>query len=72
LRLEALYRWSDRWETTIDLRNEQFSTEDWALQDVEPDTLPTILTLGADPYDYDVWVVGIGFRYRFGAGDISL
>jgi MtrB/PioB family decaheme-associated outer membrane protein len=72
LRLEALYRWSDRWETTIDLRNEQFSTEDWSLQNVEPDTLPTILTLGADPYDYDVWAVGIGLRYRFGAGDIAL
>jgi MtrB/PioB family decaheme-associated outer membrane protein len=72
LRLEALYRWSDRWEATIDLRNEQFSTEDWSLQNVEPDTLPTILTMGADPYDYDVWAVGIGLRYRFGAGDIAL
>jgi len=72
LRLEALYRWSDKWETTIDLRNEQFSTDDWALQDVAPDTLPTVLTLGGDPYDYDVWAVGIGFRYNFGAGKITL
>lgn len=72
LRLEALYRWSDRWETTINVRNEQFSTEDWSLQDVNPDTVPTILTLGADPYDYDVWAVGIGFRYNFGAGEIAL
>ncbi len=72
LRLEALYRISDKWETTIDLRNEQFSTADWSLQNVEPDTLPLILTLGADPYDYDVWAVGIAVRYRFGGGDIAL
>jgi len=67
LRLEAEYRWSDRWETTVHVRYESFSADDWALQDVEPDTLPTILTLGADPYDYDVWAIGIGFRYRVGS-----
>jgi MtrB/PioB family decaheme-associated outer membrane protein len=72
LRLEAVYRWSDRWETTVDLRYEQFSVDDWTLQDVEPDTLPTILTLGADPYDYDVWAIGMGFRYNFGSRDIAL
>jgi len=22
--------------------------------------------MGADAWDYDVWVVGIGFRYRIG------
>ena len=49
------------------VRYENFSADDWALQDVEPDTLPTILTLGADPYDYDVWAIGIGFRYRVGS-----
>jgi MtrB/PioB family decaheme-associated outer membrane protein len=67
LGLEARYRWSDRWEIAVDLRYENFSANDWALQDVDPDTLPTILTLGADPYDYDVWAVGIGFRYRMGS-----
>ena len=67
LRLEANYRWSDRWETTVNLRYDSFTADDWALQDVGPDTLPTILTLGADPYDYDVWAVGIGFRYRVGS-----
>ena len=67
LRLEANYRWSDRWETTVNLRYDSFTADDWALQGVGPDTLPTILTLGADPYDYDVWAVGIGFRYRVGS-----
>ena len=72
VRLEGLYRWSERLDATVNLRFERFSTEDWALQDVEPDTLPTILTLGADPYDYNVWAIGIGFRYRFGDRDIAL
>ena len=67
LRLEANYRWSDRWEAVVNVRYENFSADDWALQDVGPDTLPTILTLGADPYDYDVWAIGIGFRYRVGS-----
>ena len=67
LRLKAGYRWSDRWETTVYVRYEKFSADDWALQDVEPDTLPAVLTLGADPYDYDVWAIGIGFRYQVGS-----
>lgn len=66
LRLKILYRWSDKLDATLQLRYESFSTEDWALQGVVPDTLPTILTLGARPYDYDLWLVGIGVRYRIG------
>ena len=67
LRLEANIRWSERLETTVNLRYENFSADDWALQDVGPDTLPAVLTLGAEPYDYDVWAIGIGFRYRVGS-----
>jgi hypothetical protein len=29
--------------------------------------LPTVLTLGALPYDDEAWLAGISFRYRFGA-----
>lgn len=66
LRLKVLYRWSEKIEAVLRLRYESFSTEDWALAGVAPDTLPTVLTLGAQPYDYEVWLVGIGFRYRIG------
>ena len=66
LRMKILYRWSDKLEAILQLRYESFSAEDWALQGVAPDTIPTILTLGAQPYDYEVWMVGIGFRYLIG------
>jgi hypothetical protein len=28
--------------------------------------------MGAEPWDYDVYAVGIGIRYRFGVSEISL
>jgi hypothetical protein len=71
-RLSGLYRWSERVETTFNYRFERFFTADWALQDVAPDTLPTVLTLGAAPYDYNVWALGIGFRYHFGSRQLAL
>ena len=67
LRLSLRYAVSERFDTTFGARWERFEASDWALQDVQPDTLPTVLTMGASPYDYDVWVVGIGFRYKIGA-----
>lgn len=72
LRLEASYRWSERLELSSTLRFEQFSADDWALEGVNPNTLPTILTLDADPYDYDVWFFSLAFRYHFGEREIRL
>jgi MtrB/PioB family decaheme-associated outer membrane protein len=69
-RIEAAYRWNERMHATLDLRYEKFEVDDYAL--VSPDTIPTVLTLGAQPYDYSVWALGIGIRYSFGGGDISL
>jgi MtrB/PioB family decaheme-associated outer membrane protein len=68
--VEAVYRWNERLDGTFDLRYERFELDDYTL--VSPTTLPTVLTLGAQPYDYDVWAVGIGFRYSFGGGEITL
>ncbi len=66
LRVRLDYRWSDRLQTQLQLRYEDFPTEDWALEGVAPDTLPTVLTLGARPYDEEVWIVGLSFRYLLG------
>jgi MtrB/PioB family decaheme-associated outer membrane protein len=66
LRARILYHWSGKLEAGLQLRYENFSTDDWALQGVAPDTLPTILTLGAQPHDDEVWAAGISFRYLMG------
>ena len=70
VRVEASYSVSDRLDATFSLRYERFELEDWAL--VSETTLPTVLTLGAEPYDYDVYAAGIGIRYRFGYDEIAL
>lgn len=68
--LEASYRYNERVTATLDLRYEQFELDDYTL--VAPATIPTVLTLGAEPYDYDVWAFGLGIRYSFGGGEITL
>ena len=35
------------------------------LEGVEPATVPNLLSLGADPYNYDVHVFFVGVRYVF-------
>jgi len=70
IRVEASYDFSERLAGTFSLRYEKFETRDWAL--VSQTTLPNVLTLGAQPYDYDVYAAGIGIRYRFGDDEIKL
>ena len=66
-RIKLTHRRSERMSMDLALRYESFESDDWALAGVEPDTIATVLTLGAKPYDYDVWVVGLGFRYLVGS-----
>lgn len=67
LRVRVRYQVSERLEGHLQLRYENFSADDWTLQGVEPATIPTALSLGADPYDYDVFLIGVGVRYFLGA-----
>ncbi len=67
LRLSAIYKFSKRLQGFAELRYEAFEADDWALQGVAPATIPSVLTLGADPYDYDVFVLGFGVSYSFGS-----
>jgi MtrB/PioB family decaheme-associated outer membrane protein len=66
LRAKIRYRHSARLAAILQLRYEKFSTDDWSLDGVAPDTLPTVLTIGAAPYGDDVWMIGVGFRYLMG------
>ena len=66
LRLRLTYQRSDRLEIDLDLRYQRFVAEDWALEGVGPATIPTVLTLGPQPYSPEVISIGIGFRYTIG------
>lgn len=67
LRLGLRYNVSARMAINVNARWERFDMEDWGLEGIAPDTIPAVLTMGANPYDYDVWVFGIGFSYKIGA-----
>jgi hypothetical protein len=64
--IEVRFRWSDAIDLRVALRYEDFSSSDWALQGVEPATIPTVLTLGADPDDYNLYLAIVSIRYSFG------
>jgi MtrB/PioB family decaheme-associated outer membrane protein len=72
LRLKLSYQRSERLEWTMNLRYQSFSAEDWALEGVGPATIPVVLTLGANPYDDEIFIFGLGFRYLIGESDDSL
>ncbi len=66
LGIDVSYAFSDRIDTNLYVRYEQADFDDWALDGVGPATVPAVLTFGASAFDYDVWAVGVGFRYRVG------
>ncbi len=69
LRLRLAFEQSARLEWNLNLRYQVFDAKDWALEGVAPDTIPLVLSLGALPYDDESVIVGLGVRYRMGAGD---
>ena len=59
--LTGEYRWSPALTLRTTLRYEHFDADDWQLDGVEPATVPTLLSLGADAYDYDVTLFELAF-----------
>ncbi|MDZ7768338.1 MAG: MtrB/PioB family outer membrane beta-barrel protein [Woeseiaceae bacterium] len=64
--LRVAWRRSARTTFNLSARYERFVMDDWALEGVQPDTIPVVLALGAEPYDYDRFLIGLGFSYRIG------
>ena len=58
------YAYSDKLNINFVLRYEKFEAQDWALAGVTEDTIPNVLTMGAAPYDYDLWAAGISIVYK--------
>ena len=71
LRLKLSYQSSERLSWTMNARYQRFSAEDWALEGVGPATIPVVLTMGANPYDDEILIFGLGFRYLVGAAASS-
>jgi hypothetical protein len=59
------YGWNARTDLVATYWYETLSTRDWQFSS-SPTPTPTILALGVDPYNYDVNVVTLSVRYRFG------
>ena len=67
LRLDFTYPLTGRADFVFSWWHESFESTDWAIEGIEPDTLPTVLALGVDPYDYSVNYIGASLRYSFGS-----
>jgi MtrB/PioB family decaheme-associated outer membrane protein len=65
--LSADYQWNPALTVHARLRYEHFDADDWQLDGVDAATVPTLLSLGADAYDYDAKLIELSFTYRFGA-----
>lgn len=69
-RLNALgvygtYRWKKDWSVKARYWIENYESSDWALDNVEPNTLANVITLGEDSPDYTVHVLTLSLAYRF-------
>ena len=63
--LSALYRHSDSLDLKFAWWYERYKADDWALDDVEPDTLSSVLLTGEDSPDYDNNVLMISAIYHW-------
>jgi MtrB/PioB family decaheme-associated outer membrane protein len=61
------YDVTERMDVVFTWWYERFTSSDWALQGIGPATLPNVLSLGADPYNYSVNYVTIALQYSFGS-----
>ena len=66
LKADLKYEFSDRLDLLFSWWYENLDSKDWALQGIGPATLPNVLALGADPYNYSVNYVTLSASYRFG------
>ncbi len=65
LKADFTYGLSKRTDIVFSYWHERLSSDDWAIQGIEPATLPTVLALGYDPNNYSVNYVTASVRYYF-------
>ncbi len=65
VRLFGTYHATDALSLRMDYWYEQFESESFFLDRVEPDTAPNLLSLGEESQDFTAHVIGLSARYRF-------
>jgi MtrB/PioB family decaheme-associated outer membrane protein len=71
LRADFTFPFTDRLDFVFSWLHESMDSHDWQIENIEPNTVPTVLGLGIDPYDYSVDFIGASVRYYFGPRGIS-
>jgi MtrB/PioB family decaheme-associated outer membrane protein len=66
LRITTTYQRSAALQIHLRYTYEQYNSNDWALDGVEPSTLPNLLALGLQPYQHTVSLFALTVRYQFG------
>ncbi len=64
-RFDLRYRWSSALSLHLRYAYANYDASDWALQGVGPATLPNLLSVGRNPFAYNVNLVGLSVRYSF-------
>ena len=64
LKLGVSYPYSESLTFGFDYIYEKFSSSDWHLDGVEPNTIPNLLALGANAWNYDTSVLYFNVRYQ--------
>lgn len=65
LKADLTWTVSKRTDVVFTWWHEKLKSSDWAIGGIEPSTLPTVLALGYDPYNYDADYVTASVRYYF-------
>ena len=65
LGVHADYHVKDNLSLRVGYRYQQLTTRDWATQDIGPDTIGRVLSLGTQSPKYTAHSVGVAVKYRF-------
>ncbi len=65
LSLSGRYRWSDRSALRLLLEHEHYQSRDFALDQIQPDTLSGVLLMGYSSPAYKVTHIGLSYEYSF-------
>jgi hypothetical protein len=70
-RLGVTYRWTPALQLHLRYEHESYNSNDWALDGVDPATVPNLLAMGIQPYRDNVNLIGITVRYQYERGGES-